>query len=140
MIIIFSSFSVSLFPCIFFFNRRRHTKNKCACFLGFPRGGTEKGLINKLARAGAPSAPLQAAGLTSVKERLAGYIALGLCKLVPEALVMLVVDRAGRRPLVLGSSAAVSAAIFALALCFAVKGSPGASRSAQEAGREGGAG
>ena len=53
---------------------------------------------------------------------------------------MLVVDRAGRRPLVLGSSAAVSAAIFALALCFAVKGSPGASRSAQEAGREGGRG
>jgi hypothetical protein len=40
---------------------------------------------------------LERAGLTSVRQRLLGYILIGLCKLVPEALVMLMVDHVGRR-------------------------------------------
>jgi MFS family permease len=58
-----------------------------------------------------------------VRERLLGYIALGLCKLLPEAAVMLAVDKAGRRPLLITSSLGVTLFIFALSASFATGGS-----------------
>jgi len=63
--------------------------------------------------------------LTSSRDRLLGYIALGFCKLLPEAFVMLVVDHVGRRPLLISSSAGVTLFIFMLSASFAVNGSGG---------------
>jgi MFS family permease len=61
---------------------------------------------------------LESAGLHSQEQKLLGYIAIGLCKLIPEALVMLVVDCSGRRPLLTGSSLGVTLVMFALAAAF----------------------
>lgn len=63
---------------------------------------------------------LKKAGLRSQRQRLFGYILIGLCKLLPEAVVMRFVDHVGRRPLIVGSGFAVSATIFLLATVFFV--------------------
>jgi len=64
------------------------------------------------------SAFLENAGLVSTNSRLLGYIAIGLCKLIPEIIVMNYVDHAGRRPLLVLSSATVTLCILALGLTF----------------------
>ena len=58
--------------------------------------------------------------MTSVRQRLGGYILIGMCKLVPEAVVMCYVDRIGRRPMVVASALGVTATIFTLACAFLV--------------------
>mmetsp|Transcript_59398 Transcript_59398/g.112103 ORF Transcript_59398/g.112103 Transcript_59398/m.112103 type:complete len:613 (+) Transcript_59398:128-1966(+) len=68
---------------------------------------------------------LEQAGLDSREERLMGYVAIGLCKLIPEALVMLIVDQSGRRPLLVGSSVGVTLAMFALAAAFSSSATSG---------------
>ena len=63
---------------------------------------------------------LEQAGLTSVRQRLGGYILIGLCKLFPEAIVMLNVDKVGRKPLMIASSMGVTVIIAALGVIFLV--------------------
>ena len=61
---------------------------------------------------------LEHAGLESATQRLLGNCFVGLCKLVPELLAMQVVDKIGRRPLILGSAIALTITTATLATAF----------------------
>jgi sugar porter (SP) family MFS transporter len=67
---------------------------------------------------------LARAGLESPTRRLLGNVFVGLCKLVPELLAMRYIDTAGRRPLLLGSACALTAATAALSAAFHFNASP----------------
>jgi hypothetical protein len=61
---------------------------------------------------------LARAGLSSPAKRLLGNIFVGVCKLVPELLAMSYVDVVGRRPLLIGSAAALLCTITMLSAAF----------------------
>ena len=61
---------------------------------------------------------LEHAGLNSATQRLLGNCFVGLCKLVPELLAMQVVDKIGRRPLILGSAIALMLSTATLSVAF----------------------
>lgn len=61
---------------------------------------------------------LEHAGLESATQRLLGNCFVGVCKLVPELLAMMVVDKIGRRPLILGSATSLTLTTATLATAF----------------------
>lgn len=61
------------------------------------------------------------AGLKSNSARLLGFIGIGLCKLIPEAIVMLKIEEVGRRPFMVWSSAAMTLVIACLGLVFLLR-------------------
>lgn len=67
---------------------------------------------------------LASAGLTSPQGRLLGNVFVGLSKLFPELFAMRVVDRLGRRPLILASSLLLTLSTASLALAFSLQASP----------------
>ena len=62
---------------------------------------------------------LETAGLATPAQRMHGLILVYACKLAPEVLLSLVVDRVGRRPLLIASAAASALVLGALAALFA---------------------
>ncbi|GAX21742.1 MFS transporter, SP family, galactose:H+ symporter [Fistulifera solaris] len=67
---------------------------------------------------------LEQAGLASPTQRLLGNCFVGLCKLTPELIAMRVVDRIGRRPLMLGSALSLCISTFLLGTAFFFSWSP----------------
>ena len=67
---------------------------------------------------------LEQAGLASPTQRLLGNCFVGLCKLTPELFAMRVVDRIGRRPLMLGSAVSLCISTFLLGTSFYFSWSP----------------
>lgn len=67
---------------------------------------------------------LQHAGLQSATQRLFGNCFVGVCKLAPELIAMQVVDRIGRRPLMLGSAVSITVSLAMLATAFWLQWSP----------------
>ena len=61
---------------------------------------------------------LQNAGLESPTQRLLGNCFVGLCKLMPELVVMQWVDKIGRRPLMMASAISLMASTFLLSVAF----------------------
>ena len=67
---------------------------------------------------------LAQAGLESMTERLLGNCGVGICKLLPELVAMQFIDRVGRRPLMLASTALLAITMLGLAASFYFNWSP----------------
>jgi sugar porter (SP) family MFS transporter len=67
---------------------------------------------------------LARAGLESPTRRLLGNVFVGICKLVPELVAMAYVDKIGRRPLMIASSALLFTSTAGLSIAFKLEADP----------------